>query len=49
MLVDVKVNYHADSEGTQANFEALNEVVTSFRQSKKIDRTWKKDIGKDFE
>lgn len=43
------VNYHADSEGTQANFEALNEAVTSFRQGKKIDRNWKKDIEKDFE
>ena len=43
------VNYHADSEGTQANFEALNEAVTSFRQGEKIERTWKKDIEKDFE
>ena len=43
------VNYHADSEGTQANFEALNEAVTSFRQGQKIDRTWKENIEKDFE
>ena len=43
------VKYHADSEGTRANFEALNEAVTSFLQGQKIDRTWKKDIEKDFE
>ena len=43
------VNYHADSEGTQANFEAINEAVSSFRQGQKIDRTWKENIEKDFE
>lgn len=26
------VKYHADSEGTQMNFEVLNEVVTSVRE-----------------
>lgn len=46
---DYAVNYHADSEGTQVNFEALNEAVTSFRKGKKIDRVWKESIEKDFE
>ena len=46
---DYAVNYHADSEGTQVNFQALNEAVTSFRKGKKIDRVWKENIEKDFE
>ncbi len=46
---DYAVNYHADSEGTQVNFQALNEAVTSFRKGKKIDRVWKESIEKDFE
>ena len=46
---DFAVEYHADKEGTQLNYQALNEAVTSFRQGEKINRTWKKDIEKDFE
>jgi len=46
---DFAVEYHADNEGTKLNFEVLNEAVTSFRQSKKIDRSWKEDIEKDYE
>lgn len=46
---DFAVKYHADSEGTQVNFEALNEAVTTFREGRKMDRTWKAKIEKDFE
>lgn len=46
---DFAVDYHADSVGTQVNFEVLNEAVTSIRQGKKMDRTWKEAIEKDFE
>lgn len=46
---DFAVEYHADSEGTQVNFEALNEAVTTFRQGRKVSKTWKKEIEKDFE
>lgn len=46
---DYAVNYHADSEGTQVNFQALNEAVTSFRKGQKLDRVWKESIEKDFE
>jgi uncharacterized protein YegL len=46
---DYAVTYHADSEGTQVNFQALNEAVTSFRKGQKIDRIWKENIEKDFE
>ena len=43
------VKYHANSKGTQVNFEALNEVVTSVREGRKVDHTWKEAIEKDFE
>jgi uncharacterized protein YegL len=46
---DYAVTYHADSEGTQTNFQALNEAVTSFRKGQKLDRVWKESIEKDFE
>ncbi|WP_422123284.1 vWA domain-containing protein [Planococcus sp. X10-3] len=42
------VEYHADAEGTQLNYQVLSEAVTSFRTGKAIDRNWKKDIEKDF-
>ncbi len=43
------VKYHADSEGTQVNFEAVSEAVSSVRQGRKVDRTWKESIEMDFE
>lgn len=46
---DYAVNYHADAVGTRLNYEVLSEAVTSFRAGKKIDRSWKKDVEKDFE
>lgn len=42
------VNYHADAEGTELNYKVLSEAVTSFRAGKKIERSWKKDIEKDY-
>lgn len=42
------VEYHADAEGTQLNYKVLSEAVTSFRTGKSIDRSWKKDIEKDY-
>lgn len=42
------VNYHADAEGTQLNYNVVSEAVASFRTGKKIDREWKKDIEKDY-
>jgi len=35
---DFAVDYHADTEGTQLNYEVLNEAVMTFRKEKKIDR-----------
>lgn len=46
---DFAVKYHADTEGTQLNYQVLNEAVSSFRSGKKLDRTWKQKIESDFE
>lgn len=42
------VNYHADAEGTELNYQVLSEAVSSFRAGQKIDREWKRDIEKDY-
>lgn len=46
---DFAVEYHADIEGTQLNYEVLSETVTSVRRGKKLNRNWKKDIEADYE
>ncbi|ULT54416.1 VWA domain-containing protein [Neobacillus drentensis] len=45
---DFAVDYHADDVGTQLNYEAVNEAVSSLRSGKKIDRNWKKGIESDY-
>ncbi|GGM38402.1 hypothetical protein GCM10011351_25640 [Paraliobacillus quinghaiensis] len=45
---DFAVDYHADNEGTQVNYEVLNEAVMNFREEKKIDSNWKQEIEQDF-
>ena len=42
------VDYHADAEGTELNYQVLSEAVSSFRSGKKVEREWKKDIERDF-
>lgn len=42
------VNYHADNKGTQLNYQAVNEAVMMMRSGKKIDRSWKEIIERDF-
>lgn len=46
---DFAVNYHADSEGVQVSYNAINEAVASFRMDEKIDHTWKNAIEEDYE
>ncbi len=46
---DFAVDYHADAEGTELNYQVLSEAVSSFRTGKKIDREWKKEIERDYE
>lgn len=45
---DFAVDYHADQVGTQLNYEAVNEAVVNLRSGKKIDRSWKKGIERDY-
>lgn len=42
------VDYHADAEGTELNYQVLSEAVSSFRSGKKVNSEWKKDIERDF-
>ena len=43
------VDYHADSKGTQLNYEAINEAVSNLRSGKKIDRSWKEEVERDYQ
>lgn len=45
---DRAVNFVSDSEGTQLNYIAVSEAVSSFRESKNVDSSWKKEIEKDY-
>jgi uncharacterized protein YegL len=45
---DFAVDYHADNKGTQVNYEAVNEAVSNLRSGKKIDRSWKEGIERDY-
>lgn len=45
---DFAVDYHADNIGTQLNYEMVSEAVEKIRSGKKIDRTWKAGIERDY-
>lgn len=45
---DRAVNYHADSEGTMLNYEAVSCVVSEIRANRSIDANWKSKIDADF-
>jgi uncharacterized protein YegL len=42
------VDYHADHKGTQLNYEAVNEAVLNLRTGKKLNRSWKEGIERDY-
>lgn len=46
---DRAVNYHADSEGTQLNYEVVSEAICAVRCSAPLGADWKKRIDEDFE
>lgn len=47
---DRAANYHADSAGTQLNYQVVSEVVSCFRTgSDPVDADWKNRIDEDFE
>ncbi|AYC28535.1 vWA domain-containing protein [Paenisporosarcina cavernae] len=43
------VNFHADEAGMQLNYQVVNEAVSSFRQGRKLEKSWKQEIEQDFE
>ena len=45
---DRAANYHADSEGTRLNYEAVSQVVSEIRANRPIDDSWKAEIDADF-
>ena len=45
---DRAVNYHADSDGTQLNYEVLNEAICTVRSSAPLSADWKRKIDDDF-
>lgn len=46
---DFAVDYHADNIGTKLNYELVGEAVTKLRSGKKIDRSWKEGIERDYQ
>ncbi len=46
---DFSVDYHADNIGTKLNYELVGEAVTKLRSGKKIDRSWKEGIERDYQ
>jgi hypothetical protein len=45
---DRAANYHADSEGTQLNYEAISEAVSCMRANSPITAEWKERIDEDY-
>lgn len=45
---DFAVDYHADKMGTQLNYQVVSEAMINIRSGKKIDRSWKKEIERDY-
>lgn len=43
------VNYHADSAGTQLNYEVLSDAITAVRCNEALRSDWKKRIDEDYE
>jgi len=45
---EMAANYHADREGTQLNYEAVNMAFSMVRNSGAVDKNWKAKIDKDY-
>ena len=46
---DRAVNYHADSQGTQLNYQVLSAAIGAVRASQPLDAGWKQRIEQDYE
>lgn len=45
---DRAVNYHSDSQGTQLNYDVLNEAICTVRCNASLNADWKKRIDEDY-
>lgn len=45
---DRAVNYHADAEGTQLNYQVLADAITEVRCNRPLGASWKRRIDLDF-
>jgi uncharacterized protein YegL len=45
---DKAVNFCSDNEGTRLNYDVVSSVVSEFREGRKIDSSWKKEIDIDY-
>ena len=45
---DRAAQYHNDKRGTEKNYEAINEAMTSMRMTNSIKASWKDDIDEDL-
>ena len=46
---DRAVNYHADSQGTQLNYQVLSDAIGAVRASQPLSAGWKQRIEEDYE
>lgn len=47
-LENASRNYHADSRGTQLNYEVISDAVSCLRTTHKLSEDWKARIDEDF-
>lgn len=45
---DRAANFHADSQGTQLNYQVVSDAVSELRACREINDSWKASIDKDF-
>ena len=45
---DRAANYHADSQGTRLNYEAMGDAICAVRASRPLTASWKQKIDKDY-
>lgn len=45
---DYAANYVADSIGTELNYRAMNQAISSCRSEGRVDKRWKEEVERDF-
>lgn len=46
---DYAANYHSDAQGTQINYHALNDAISTVRSGTQLKRSWQEIINRDFD